>query len=61
MDLLKNGLELMCLSIVLVEHGIEGRDWHAEDISRLEQELSEACENLKRSLAANDDLSARVA
>jgi len=60
-DLLKSGLELMCRSIVLVEHWIEGRDRHAEAISRLEQELTEARENLKRSLAANDDLSASAA
>ena len=57
-DLLKSGLELMCRSIVLVEQGIEGHGQHAEDVSRLEQELAVACENLKRSLAANDDLSA---
>ena len=60
-DLVRSGLELMCWSIVLVEHGVEGHDWHAEEISRLEQELAEARENLKRSLAANDDLSASVA
>ena len=61
LDLLKSGLELMCRSIVLVEQGIEGHDQHAEDVSRLEQELAEARENLKRSLAANDDLSASAA
>jgi len=61
MDLVRSGLELMCRSIVLVEHGIEGHDRHAEEISRMEQELSEARENLKRSLAANDDFSASVA
>ena len=51
----------MCRSIVLVEHGIEGHDRHAEDISRMEQELAEARENLKWSLAANDDFSANAA
>jgi len=61
MDLVRSGLELMCRSIVLVEHGVEGHDRHAEEISRMEQELAEARENLKRSLTANDDLSASVA
>jgi len=61
MDLLRSGLELMCRSIVLVEHGIEGRDRHAEDMSRLEQELAEDREDLRRSLAANNDLSASAA
>ena len=50
----------MCRSIVLVEHGIEGRGRNAEDISRLEQEVAEARENLRRSFAANDDLSANA-
>ena len=61
MDLLKSGLELMCRSIVLVEQGIEGHGQHAEDASRLEQDLAEARENLKRSLATNEDLSASAA
>jgi len=61
LDLLKSGLELMCRSIVLVEQGIEGRGRQVEDVSRLEKELAEAHENLTRSLAANDDLSASTA
>jgi len=60
-DLVRSDLELMCRSIVLVEHGVEGHDRHIEEISRLEQELAGARENLKWSLAANDDLSATVA
>jgi len=32
-DLLRSGLELMCRSIVLIEHGIQGRDCRAEDVS----------------------------
>jgi len=47
LSLLGTPLELMCWSIVLVEHGIEGRDRHAEDLSRLEQKLTEARESLK--------------
>ena len=61
LDLLKSGLELMCRSIVLVEHEIEGRDRHAKVISRLEKELIEARENLKRSLAAVGGLSTSAA
>ena len=61
LDLLKGGLELMCRSIVLVEQGIEGHGQQAEDVSQLEKKLAEARENLTRSLAVNDDLSASTA
>ncbi len=60
-DLVRSGLELMCRSIVLVEHGVEGHDRHAEEVTRLEQELAEAREDLQRSLAANAELSANAA
>ncbi|XP_068483341.1 uncharacterized protein [Phaseolus vulgaris] len=60
-DLVRSGLELMCRSIVLVEHGVEGHDRHAEEVTRLEQELAEAREELKRSLAANAELLANAA
>jgi len=51
----------MCRSIVLIEHGIQDRDRHAEDVSRLEHQLAESSEDLKQSLAANNELSARIA
>jgi len=60
-DLLRSGLDLMCRSIVLVENGIQGHDRHAEDVSQLEHELVEDREDLRHSLAANNDLSASVA
>ena len=60
-DLLRSGLELMCRSIVLVQNGIQGRDRQVEDVSQLEHELVEATKDLKQSLAANNDLSARIA
>jgi len=60
-NLLRSGLELMCRSIVLVEHGIQGRDCRAEDVSRLEHQLVEASKDLKQSLATNKELSAKIA
>ena len=61
MDLLRSGLELVCRSIVLVEHGIQGQDRCADDVSLLEHQLAEASTNLKQSLAANNELSAQIA
>ena len=60
-DLLRGGFELMCRSFVLVQNGIQGRDCQAEDVSQLEHQLAEATEDLKQSLAANNDLSVRIA
>jgi len=60
-DLLRSGLELMCRSIVLVEHEIQGRDFRAEDVFRLEHQLVEASKDLKQSLATNSELSANIA
>jgi len=51
----------MCRSIVLIEHGIQGLDRHAEDVSRLEHQLAEASEDLKQSLAANSEVSTKIA
>ncbi|XP_068484699.1 uncharacterized protein [Phaseolus vulgaris] len=60
-DLLRSGLELMCRSIVLFQNGIQGRDRQADDVSQLEHQLAEATEDLKQSLAANNELLARIA
>jgi len=51
----------MCRSIVLIEHDIQGRDRHAEDVPLLEHQLAETFEDLKQSLAANSELSAKIA
>jgi len=60
-DLLRSGFELMCHSVVLVQHGLQGRDQHVEAVSHLEHQLSEATQSLKQSLAANADLTAKIA
>jgi len=60
-ELLRSGFELMCRSVVLVQSGLQGQDRQAEDVSALEHKLSEAAEDLKQSLAANTNLSARIA
>jgi len=60
-DLLKRGFELMCRSVVLVQHGLQGRDRHVEVVSHLEHQLSEATQDLKQSLAVNSDLTAKIA
>jgi len=51
----------MCRSIVLFQNGIQGRDRQADDVSQLEHQLAEATEDLKQSLAANNELLARIA
>jgi len=51
----------MCRSVVLVQSGIQGRERQAEDVSQLEHQLVEATEDLKQSLAANNELSASIA
>jgi len=60
-NLLRSGLELLCRSIVLVEHGIQGRDRRAKEVSLLKHQLAEASKNFKQSLAANIDLSTKIA
>ena len=60
-ELLRSGFELMCRSVVLVQSGLQGQDRQAEDVSALEHKLSEAAEDLKQSLTANTNLSARIA
>jgi len=60
-DLLRSNLKLMCRSVVLVQSGIQGRERQAEDVSQLEHQLVEATEDLKQSLAANNELSASIA
>ena len=60
-DLLRSGFELMCRSVVLVQHGLQGRDRHVEVVSHLEHQLSEATQDLKESLAANTDLTTKIA
>jgi len=60
-ELLRSGLELMCRSLVLVQHGLQGRDRHEEVVSHLEHQLSEVTQSLKQSLAANADLSTKIA
>jgi len=51
----------MCHSIVLVQLGIQERERHAEEISRLEHQLAEASGHLKQSLVVNTDLSNKMA
>ena len=51
----------MCRSVVLVQLCLQGRDRQAEDVSQLEHQLSEATQDSKQSLAANNDLSAKIA
>ncbi|KAK7354329.1 hypothetical protein VNO80_19789 [Phaseolus coccineus] len=48
-------------SVVLVQHGLQGRVRQAEDVSQLEHQLAEATEALKQSVAANNELSAKIA
>ena len=40
--------------------GVQEREHHAEEISRLEHDLAEASGHLKQSLAANSDLLKRL-
>jgi len=58
---MRSGLKLLCRSVVLFEQGMHGRDRRAEEISLLEHRLTEASDNLKQSLAANNALSAEIA
>ena len=51
----------MCRYIILVQNGIQGREHQAEDVSQLEHQLAETTEDLKQSLAVNNELSARIA
>ena len=51
----------MCRLVVLVQLGLQEKECHAEDISRLEHQLAKASGDLKQSLAANFDLSDRIA
>jgi len=60
-ELLKSGLELVCRSVVLFQHGLQGQDRHVETVSQLEHRLSEATQSLKQSLAANADLTTKIA
>jgi len=60
-DLLRRGLELMCCSVVLMQHGLQGRDQHEEAVSQLEHQLLETTQSLKQSVAANADISAKIA
>jgi len=53
-DLLRSGLELMCRSVILVQHGLQGQDRHVETVSHLEHQLSKATQSLKQSLATNN-------
>ena len=59
-DLLRSDFEMMCRSVVLVQNGLQGRDRQVEDMSQLEHQLSESTQDLKQSLAANNDLSAKI-
>jgi len=60
-ELLRSGLELVCRSIVLFQHGLQGQDRHVETVSHLEHQLSEATQSLEQSLAANANLSTKIA
>jgi len=60
-DLLRSGLELVCRSVVLLQHGLRGQDRHVETVSQLEHQLSEATQSLEQSLAANADLTTKIA
>ena len=60
-ELLRSGLELVCRSVVLFQHGLQGQDRHMETVSQLEHQLSEATQSLEQSLAANADLSTKIA
>jgi len=46
---------------VMVQLGIQERDRHAEDISRLEHEVAESADRLKQALNANTELSEKTA
>jgi len=46
-DLLRNGFELLCCSIVFAQHSLQGRDRHVEAVSHLDHQLSEATQDLK--------------
>ena len=60
-ELLRSGLELVCRSVVLFQHGLQGQDRHVEIVSQLEHQLSEATQSLEQSLTANADLSTKIA
>ena len=60
-ELYRSGLELVCRSVVLFQHGLQGQDRHVETVSHLEHQLSEATQSLGQSLAANADLATKIA
>ena len=60
-ELFRSGLELVCRSVVLFQHGLQGQDRHVETVSHLEHQLSEATQSLGQSLAANADLATKIA
>ncbi|XP_068486984.1 uncharacterized protein [Phaseolus vulgaris] len=60
-ELMRSGLELVCRLVVLFQHGLQAQDRHVETVSQLEHKLSEAAQSLEQSLAANDDLSTKIA
>jgi len=45
----------------MVQLGVQERERHAEEISRLEHEVAEASDHLKQCLAANSELSKKMA
>ena len=60
-DLLKGGLEILYRSLVMIQLRCQDQDRHAEEISRLEHELSETLGNLKQSLVANSEYAEMLA
>ena len=50
---------MLCRSVVMVQLGIQERERHAEEISRLDHQLAKASGQLQQSLVANSDLSKR--
>jgi len=60
-ELMRSDLELVCRSVVLFQHGLQAQDRHVETVSQLEHKLSEATQSLEQSLAANVELSTKIA
>jgi len=45
-ELLRGGLEMLCHSVVLIQLGIQERERHAEEISRLDHQVAERTDQL---------------
>jgi len=51
----------MCRSVISVQLGIQERERHTEEISRLEHEVAESFERLKQALTVNIDFLEKIA